>query len=97
MTSERVELTKSTTQDRLIEGDTGRIFLIDRTRYTDAAGNVVSESVHRTPIEPDAIVDAADVGRDVAELRELVQAQRERADAERVPVEPVEPVEPRET
>lgn len=91
MTDERVELTKSVTTDKLIEGGTGRIFLIDRTRYTDADGVVVSESVHRRPIEPDQ--DVADEARDVQELAELTRTQRERADAEREQLPP----EPRET
>ena len=53
---ETITLTRDIVTDTLIEGETGRIFLITRTRLLDADGNKVSEQVHRRPIEPDADV-----------------------------------------
>lgn len=79
-----VTLTEQVIHDTLIEGETGRIFVVSRTRLLDTDGNRVSETVHRFPIEPDEDVDkkllalkaARGLGPSVVELRAIALAAR---------------------
>ena len=51
-----VELRKEVSTDHLIEGATGRSFVIERTRYLDDDGSVIAEETHRRPIEPGSFI-----------------------------------------
>ena len=66
----QVTLDTDTITDYEIEGETGRVFVITRTRYLDG-DTVVSEQKHRRPIEPDADVtqEPAEVKAIAAEVR----------------------------
>ena len=66
----QVTLDTDTITDYEIEGETGRVFVITRTRYLDG-DTVVSEQRHRRPIEPDA-----DISNEPAEAKAIAAEVR---------------------
>ena len=58
-----ITLTQDIVTDTLIEDETGRIWLITRTRLFDDDGNLRGEEEHRAPIEPVESLDDEDRAR----------------------------------